>query len=137
MDAEVRSLVLGRALAPAQLRSALLRHFRRVYVAGRLYPTVVPRRGAAVEGLLLAGLSDVDYARLDAFEGEYRRERQHVWPLSEAGEPEPEPALVWFYRTRGATAPSPREWRLADWQRREKTPFLRAARAWASEIAGK
>lgn len=136
MDADVRTMVIGRPLEPAQIRPARLKNMRRVYIAGRLYPMVVPRRGAEVEGLLLSGLSQEDFVRLDAFEGDYRRERQNVWPLNETGQAEAEPALVWFYRTRGAGAPaSPREWRLADWQTREKAQFLRGVRAWLAGSA--
>lgn len=130
LDDEVRALVLGRALASAQLAAARLRHHRRVYVAGRLYPVVQPRRGAAVDGLLLAGLDEEDYARLDAFEGTgYRRERQHIWPLDAAGG-EGEPVSAWLYRPRGALQPSFREWRLDTWRTRDKAAFLRQAREW-------
>jgi len=138
MDADVRSLVLGRPLEAAQLQPAALKHMRRVYIAGRLYPMIVPRRGAAVDGLLLSGLSDEDYARLDAFEGaDYGRERQTVSPLADDGS-EGEPLLAWIYRTRGlGPRPSPREWRLEPWRQREKPVFLRAAKAWLAELAGK
>lgn len=127
MDAEVRALVIGRPLDGAQAQPAILKNMRRVYIAGRVYPMVVPRRGDAVSGLLLTGLSDEDFARLDAFEGgDYRRERQSVW-LDGAIEP----LNAWLYRTRGVgPQPSPRPWVLAAWQAREKTQFLREARVW-------
>jgi gamma-glutamylcyclotransferase (GGCT)/AIG2-like uncharacterized protein YtfP len=135
LDADVRTLVLGRPLEPDQLQPAVLKHMRRVYIAGRLYPMIVPRRGAAVDGLLLTALTDEDYARLDAFEGaDYGRERQNVSPLSEDAD-EGEPLLAWIYRTRGlGPRPSPREWRLEDWRKREKPVFLRAAKEWLAEI---
>jgi gamma-glutamylcyclotransferase (GGCT)/AIG2-like uncharacterized protein YtfP len=138
LDADVRMLVLGRPLDAAQLQPAGLKHMRRVYIAGRLYPMIVPRRGAAVDGLLLTSLTDEDYTRLDAFEGaDYGRERQNVWPLAEDGS-EGEPLLAWLYRTRGVgPRPSPREWRLDDWRRREKPVFLRAAKAWIAELSGR
>jgi gamma-glutamylcyclotransferase (GGCT)/AIG2-like uncharacterized protein YtfP len=138
MDADVRTLVIGRPLEAEQLQPATLKHMRRVYIAGRLYPMVVPRRGASVDGLLLTGLTDEDYARLDAFEGaDYGRERQSVLPLGEDGS-EGEPVLAWFYRTRGmGPRPSPREWRLGDWRKREKPVFLRAAKDWIIELSRK
>lgn len=138
MDADVRSLVIGRPLEPTQLKPAVLKHMRRVYIAGRLYPMIVPRRGAAVDGLLLTALTDEDYARLDAFEGaDYGRERQSVCPLGEDGV-EAEPILAWLYRTRGVgPRPSPREWRLEEWRKREKPVFLRAAKEWIAEIFAK
>lgn len=138
MDADVRSLVIGRPLEPAQLKPAVLKHMRRVYIAGRLYPMIVPRRGAAVDGLLLTALTDEDYARLDAFEGaDYGRERQTVSPRADDGS-EGEPLLAWIYRTRGlGPRPSPRDWRLEEWCKREKPVFLRAAKDWLAELAGK
>jgi gamma-glutamylcyclotransferase (GGCT)/AIG2-like uncharacterized protein YtfP len=138
MDADVRNLVLGRPLEPAQLQPATLKHMRRVYIAGRLYPMIVPRRGATVDGLLLLSLTDEDYVRLDAFEGaDYGRERQAVSPLADDGS-EGEPLLAWIYRTRGlGPRPSPRDWRLEEWRKREKPVFLRAAKAWIAELSGK
>ena len=138
MDADVRSLVIGRPLEPVQLQPTVLKHMRRVYIAGRLYPMIVPRRGAAVDGLLLTALTDEDYARLDAFEGtDYGRERQTVCPFGEDGT-EDEPILAWLYRTRGVgPRPSPREWRLDEWRKREKSVFLRAAKDWLVEIFSK
>lgn len=134
MDADVRTLVIGRALEAAQIAPAVLKHMRRVYIAGRVYPMVIPRRGDSVEGLLLSGLSAEDYARLDAFEGgDYARERQAVWPAGAA-----EPVNAWFYRTRGigprATA---RLWELEPWRTREKALFLREARAWTARPSAK
>ncbi|HEY4136406.1 MAG TPA: gamma-glutamylcyclotransferase family protein [Alphaproteobacteria bacterium] len=133
MDADVRTLVIGRPLDAAQLQPAQLKNYRRVYIAGRLYPMVQPRRGSVVDGLLLSGLSEEDFARLDAFEGaDYRRERQHVSPRAEDGEAEP--VLAWFYRSRGAVTPSFRLWNLEGWRAREKAVFLRAARDWLTEL---
>lgn len=138
LDADVRTLVLGRPLEPAQLQPAVLKHMRRVYIAGRLYPMVVPRRGASVDGLLLTALTDEDYYRLDAFEGaDYGRERQNVSPLGEDGS-EGEPVLAWFYRTRGmGPRPSLRDWQIDAWRPREKAVFLRAAKEWLAELSGK
>jgi gamma-glutamylcyclotransferase (GGCT)/AIG2-like uncharacterized protein YtfP len=138
LDADVRTLVLGRPLDAAQLQPAALKHMRRVYIAGRLYPMIVPRRGAAVDGLLLTALTDEDYARLDAFEGaDYGRERQNIWPLAEDAS-EGEPVLAWLYRTRGVgPRPSPREWRLEEWRKREKPVFLRAAKEWIVELSAR
>ena len=136
MDADVRTLVIGRPLEAEQLQPALLKNMRRVYIAGRLYPMVVPRRGAAVAGFLLAGLSEDDYARLDAFEGvDYGRERQNVSPLGADGR-EGEPLLAWLYRTRGVgPRPSPRAWELEAWRAREKTHFLRDAQLWIAQLS--
>ncbi len=138
MDADVRTLVIGRPLEAEQLQPAVLKNMRRVYIAGRLYPMVVPRRGAAVQGFLLSGLSEDDYARLDAFEGvDYGRERQTVCPLAADGS-ESEPILAWLYRTRGVgPRPSPRAWELDAWRARDKAQFLRDARAWIVQLSAK
>lgn len=80
LDSDVQVAVLGRALAPPDLTPAVLRHFRRVYIAGRCYPMVVPHRGGLVEGAVADRLSPDDLARIARYEGaDYRLERHQVW----------------------------------------------------------
>jgi len=54
---------------------ALLHDHRRRQVRGEVYPAIVPRVGEAVGGILYRGMTPVQLAALDAFEGRmYRRE---------------------------------------------------------------
>lgn len=130
LDADVQSVVLGRVLGRHDLIPAVLRHFRRVYIAGRLYPLVVPQRGAIVEGAVATRLRRDDLARIAIYEGDdYRLERRQVF----AGDP-PAAMAAWLYRSRPSARPSTREWRLASWQASEKARYLReidtGLRAW-------
>lgn len=78
-DAEILAAVLGRHLPPEAFTPALLQDFVCLYYPGRVYPALVPRPGAAAQGLLIAGLSPSDHQALDTFEGdEYRREALSV-----------------------------------------------------------
>ncbi|HTO27151.1 MAG TPA: gamma-glutamylcyclotransferase family protein [Devosia sp.] len=74
-DADILSAVLGRPVQPAGLRPATAPGYRAVAYPGRVYPALVVSAADNAPGLLLDGLSDLDLAVLDAFEGEeYRRE---------------------------------------------------------------
>lgn len=55
---------------------ALLSGFRRFCVPGKPYPAIVAEPGAAVPGLLYAGLSAAELELLDYYEGELYERRQ-------------------------------------------------------------
>jgi hypothetical protein len=130
LDADVQALVLGRSLA-AELVAAELRHFRRVYIAGRLYPMVLPHRGGTVEGAFTETLSKDERTRIAIYEGsDYRLERQSVYLLAENDAAAAGPVPVWLHRSRSTTRPSTREWRLPAWQAKEKAVYLRDTRLW-------
>lgn len=136
LDPDVQSLVLGRALGAGDLIPAGLRHFRRVYIAGRAYPMVLPHRGGVVEGAISARLSKDELARIAQYEGsEYRLERHAVWLSPAEACPEAAPIFAWLYRSPPSTRPSTREWRLSAWQAKDKALYLRAVRACLAERA--
>ena len=137
LDPDVQSLVLGRVLGPRDLTPAVLRHFRRVYIAGRLYPMILPHRGGAVKGTVATRLSKDDLARLALYEGDgYRLERQTVFVTGADDRTAGDPLSIWLYRTRPTARPSTREWRLSAWQAKEKASYLRDGRDWlASQLA--
>lgn len=57
-------------------RPAKLLGFRRVRVSGESYPAIYPCREAEVDGLILEGLSRLDLAVLDRYEGRmYQRKK--------------------------------------------------------------
>jgi hypothetical protein len=131
LDPDVRSLVLGRFVAPEELVPAVLPHFRRIYVAGRSYPMILPHRGGAVDGVVATCLTRDDLARIALYEGDgYRLERQMVVPVNPQGRANDERFAAWIYRSRPATRPSAREWRLSVWQSKEKASYVRDTRDW-------
>lgn len=130
LDPDVQALVLGRALPGDELMPAELRHFRRVYIAGRLYPMVLPHRGEAVAGAFTATLSKDELARIAIYEGgDYRLERRTVYPRGENCVAAA-PVTVWLYRTLPTARPSTREWLLPAWQVKDKAVYLRDTRLW-------
>lgn len=74
-DHDVLEAVLGRAGAQGLLQPAGAPHFIAVTYPGQVYPALIRKEGKVAPGYLLPGLDALDWAVLDAFEGEdYRRE---------------------------------------------------------------
>jgi len=74
-DPDVLGAVLGRAVAMDALQRATAPGHRAVSFPGRVYPALVPLAGDVAPGLIVEGLSALDLAVLDAFEGEeFRRQ---------------------------------------------------------------
>ncbi|TAN47303.1 MAG: gamma-glutamylcyclotransferase, partial [Rhodospirillales bacterium] len=70
MDDDVRKAIVGR---PVDVAAASLQGYRRVPVAGRTYPMLVPCQGQCIEGLLADGIDARELKRLIRYEGpEYR-----------------------------------------------------------------
>lgn len=75
--------VYGTLMTPAVMRAvigrvpphapAVLPGYRRYGLRGRVYPVVVPERGASVAGVLYTGLSPRELARLDRYEDAFYR----------------------------------------------------------------
>lgn len=120
MDPQVRRLVIGRDPAAGRIEAAVLEGFRRVSVAGRPYPMLLPHRCGRVSGMLLHDLEADAVRRLIAFEGaEY-----HAAPVTVAARPGRLVTAAAFLADR-SVAPSRRGWSLQTWQRRHKRAFLR------------
>ncbi|MGB0750118.1 MAG: gamma-glutamylcyclotransferase family protein [Magnetospiraceae bacterium] len=119
MDREILDLVVGRAVRDSDVEPAQIRGFRRVFVAGAVYPTLVRRHAARVEGLLVRGLTDMDYQRLAQYEGwEYRAENFQVRLVSG------EVVGARCFITKPEVGSVPKDWSLADWRRRFKPRYL-------------
>jgi hypothetical protein len=124
MDAEVRDLVIGRTLPPAALQPAEVRGFRRVFVAGRAYPMLVPHPPGRVAGIVASGIDAEALRRLQVYEGEeYRLETLPV--RTEAGEV----IEAGMFMCPPDVTAERRDWRLDQWQRRYKRRFLAQIRA--------
>jgi hypothetical protein len=122
MDPEVRRVVIGRDLAPGQIEAAVLEQFRRVYVANRNYPMLLPHSSGWVDGLLAHNVDPEAARRLMAFEGrEY-----HLVPVTVADLHGHLAKAAAFLPDRTVKA-NRRAWYLEIWQRRYKRLFLRRA----------
>ena len=131
LDEDVQARVLGRALPHNNRIPAVLRHFRAVYIAGQVYPMLLPHRGGGVEGVVAIGLNRDDLTRIAIYEGDdYRCERHQVIAN------ESNTALsVWLYRGQPNLRPSNRPWQLAIWQTKHKAMYLRAFDAALRDVA--
>ena len=122
MDKDVLAIVLGRIPAAQDREAAFLRGWRRVLVAGRPYPMLVPQSGGRVEGVLVNGLSERECERLGFYEGwEYVTAPVTVRTLAgRVVETE------MFTCSDGVLADN-RDWGLDLWQRKHKPAALVAA----------
>ena len=68
LDPDVLARMSGDPALPRRLRPARLDGWRRVFLRGTPYPTLVEDAGAAVEGAVLRA-GDAALARLSAYEG--------------------------------------------------------------------
>jgi nudix-type nucleoside diphosphatase (YffH/AdpP family) len=101
--------VLGRAVA---VQPARLTGHAAHWAAGTDYPLLVPRAGAAAEGVLVAGLDATDVARLDFYEGAFAFGTQAMAVETAAG---PRIAQVYVAPAGGPGPGAP--WSLDDWAR--------------------
>ena len=122
MDADVLAAVLGRLPATQDREAAFARGWRRVFVASRPYPMLIPQSGGRVEGLLVSGLSEREYERLGFYEGwEYVTAPVSVRTLAgRAVETE-------MFTCSDGILSDNRDWRLDVWQRKHKPAALVAA----------
>ncbi|HIJ62187.1 MAG TPA: gamma-glutamylcyclotransferase [Rhodospirillaceae bacterium] len=117
LDAEVRQMVLAEDV-PTE--PAVLDGYRRVVVAGRNYPVLIPDPSGRVAGLLSGALAGSARSRLVAYEGpEYRVADLAVG----TGDGNSVSASV-FLQVLGVSWLD-QAWCLDDWQRRHKRQFLR------------
>lgn len=122
MDPDVRRLIIGRDLAPGQIEPAVIEHFRRVHVAKRNYPMLLPHASGWVDGLLAYHLDAEAMRRLMVYEGiEY-----HLVPIFVADLRGHLVKAAAFLSDR-SVQPDHRAWHLETWQRRYKRAFLRRA----------
>jgi ADP-ribose pyrophosphatase len=78
-------IVLGRGVKTLVLRAVRLNGYAAFCVADEAFPMLVAQDGGSVEGLVVSGLSEVDIARLDFYEGGFDYDLVDV--VLEDGEP--------------------------------------------------
>jgi hypothetical protein len=122
-DPDVLDLVMGRRLGRDAFEAATAPGFRRVFIAGRDYPTLLPHPQGWVDGILVRGLSAADIHRLEVFEGaEYTL--QPVQVRNASGHT----VRAHVFLCAPGIPVERRGWRLDQWQRRHKRAFLHRAR---------
>lgn len=120
-DADIRHLVIGRALPDTLVSSARLHGYTARRAHGGPYPILVRLGGGHTDGVVVDGLTRHEARRLDAYEGAgYRRMKLPIL-LADGQEID---ALVYLPRP-GLRAAAQR-WDLRTWQRCEKQGYLRA-----------
>lgn len=116
-DPDILAAVLTHPWPAAQSAPAKAPAYRVIAYPGRTYPVLVASTQDTAPGLLLSGLSAMDLARLDAFEGdEYHRATITV--LSELT-----PTLAFVYLPL-ATIREQGAWSLEHWAHHHKTAML-------------
>ena len=130
LDPELRRVVLGRPLPPGAVVPAVLRGYRRVAVAGRGYPALVPDPRARTEGVLATGLDEAMAARISYYESDDYDIEMVVVEARGLGAV---PARV-FVPTR-AMPLSPAPWDLELWRRRFRRRAIAGARAAMAALA--
>ena len=121
MDADVRELVCGKPLD--RVEPAIAQGFRRVYVAGRHYPMMLPHASGWVEGTLVRGVDPESLHRLQVYEGwEYGLHPIKVRSTSGAM------VMAHVFLCPPHITAHKRDWRLERWQLRHKRAFLPKAR---------
>jgi hypothetical protein len=125
MDGDVLDAVLGHPMPAEALEPARLSGWKRVAMAGRAYPMLIPHPAGWVEGCLVRGLSARDRQRLDHYEGpEYRAGIVKVRLLQDGQAVE-----AATYLCHAGVTPSREEWRLESWRLRYKRTALPRIRA--------
>lgn len=117
MDSEVRDMVCGRPLDAVE--PAIAQGFRRVFVAGRHYPMLLPHASGWVEGTLVTGLDALTIHRLQVYEG-WEYSLQPIKVRAASGHM----VMAHVFLCPPTIAPRKRDWRLDEWQRRHKRAFL-------------
>ncbi len=126
MDPDVLGLVLARPVVRAELTTGWLAGYRRVYLKGRSYPTLVRSSGLEpVRGLLFTAPGQCDIRRCNKFEGEeYEAVRR---PVSTATVTM---VMAWTYVAAPGSAESNRAWDLDEWRAQEKASFMSRCHDW-------
>jgi len=103
--------VLGPEAAGVTLRKARLPGYAVHHAVGHSYPMIVPRAGAAAEGVIAEGLSDAALARLDYYEGGHLYDLQEQTVETGGGRCA---ARVYFPAPKAGLEPGT-PWTVADW----------------------
>ena len=124
VDPAVLARVCGGRVGAFPSEPAVLDGHRRVFVAGAWYPTLVPRAGGRVEGLLLDGLGRDSLRRL----GDYEGPEYEIRAVTVTGERRG-PVTARCFLTRPGVRVSDRDWTQDDWAAARRRILRRGGRA--------
>lgn len=115
MDDEVVQAILSKPLRILRPRAAVLPGYRRVYVAGTLYPAIIQDSHSRVEGLLVSDVTRQDQLKLDRFEGVgYAAQPVDVLVAEDIRE------IGLVYQPKRGLRLTDKVWSLSEWQRKHK-----------------
>ncbi|MFQ6638638.1 hypothetical protein Gotur_015513 [Gossypium turneri] len=111
--------------------AALLNHFHRFSIKGRVYPAILPVQNRHVSGRVLMGISDPELHILDEFEDdEYQRTRVEV-SLLESSDKLQAHAYVW----RNTSDPNLYgDWDFEEWKQVHKESFIKMTMGFMEEL---
>lgn len=119
MDPDVTHQILRQPLADFMPRRGRLQGYRRVYVSGASYPSLVLAPDEAVDGILVSRIKPLDASRLSRFEGhEYQIRLLSV--LAEKGES----VEARTFLAKPSVKTTDKAWLFDEWCRLEKERFL-------------
>jgi gamma-glutamylcyclotransferase (GGCT)/AIG2-like uncharacterized protein YtfP len=117
-EPDVFRLIVGRSIAAA---AAMLEDHARFRLRNEVYPAIVAQAGQSVAGLLYAGVTAAELARLDEYEGRLF-ERKELW-VSSAGTPTL--AFTYVLRERERHLLSAEPWDIEQFRREHLASYLR------------
>ncbi|KAL8462133.1 hypothetical protein ACS0TY_033281 [Phlomoides rotata] len=125
---DVVRILLGRVPPPSP---AILSHFQRFNIKGRVYPTIVPAEDKKVTGKVLLGITPPELHILDEFEDvEYERASVNVF-LKDVTEKLEAYTYVWEDKTDPDLYG---EWDFEEWKLLHMADFLKMTRAFIEEM---
>lgn len=129
-DADLRAIVLGGEAPVQTMAPAVLSGYRRVRIAGRGYPALIPHPRGRTDGCLAHGLGERAAARISYYESDDYTVRLAQVEAADG------PAAAWFFLPEsGRSMPlTPAPWDLALWRRRFKNSACANARAWMARL---
>ncbi|TYH15786.1 hypothetical protein ES288_A05G069100v1 [Gossypium darwinii] len=111
--------------------AALLNHFHRFSIKGRVYPAILPVQNRDVSGRVLIGISDPELYILDEFEDvEYQRTRVEVSLLKSSDKLQAH-AYVW------SNTSDPNlygDWDFEEWKQVHKESFIKMTMGFMEEL---
>ncbi|KAG4198068.1 hypothetical protein ERO13_A05G065200v2, partial [Gossypium hirsutum] len=111
--------------------AALLNHFHRFSIKGRVYPAILPVQNCDVSGRVLIGISDPELYILDEFEDvEYQRTRVEVSLLKSSDKLQAH-AYVW------SNTSDPNlygDWDFEEWKQVHKERFIKMTMGFMEEL---
>ncbi len=133
-DPDLRAIVLGGEASGGTFAPAVLPGYRRVRIAGRGYPALIPDPRARTGGLLASGLGEAAAARISYYESDDYAVRSAEVEAAD-GRADGRVSAWVFLPVRGRTMRlTPAPWDLALWRRRFKPGACANARAWMARL---